>query len=307
MERGKRYGMSIASVLTVALLLFSNSVFAVSEEDIRASMQAMNEQLEDMGKAVRIAAVDYITATDEIGQTVYFDDRTKQDGAHFVPSDPRRGGWDDITWLSANVDGAAYGVSLLDTQNAIVNAMYTWDSVECSTIPLTKLPDYGINLGFVKYLAGYGGINGWYADITHAGWLPGSFFDHPWVGGPGASSNIVGVTFTFVWIDTTTGQPTDIDSNGREDVAFREIYYNNNFPWGIGTDWPVDVESIVLHETGHGLSQDHFGALFLTDANGKFHFAPRAVMNAGYTGVQQELTGTDIGGHCSIWGGRPNE
>jgi hypothetical protein len=42
-----------------------------------------------------------------------------------------------------------------------------------------------------------------------------------------------------------------------------------------------------------------------TDKNGKFHFAPRAVMNAGYTSVQQHLTGSDLAGHCSIWAAWP--
>ena len=64
---------------------------------------------------------------------------------------------------------------------------------------------------------------------------------------------------------------------------------------------------MALHETGHGLSQDHFGKLHLTTANGKFHFSPRAVMNAGYTGVQQVLTGSDNAGHCSIWSSWPNK
>jgi hypothetical protein len=56
---------------------------------------------------------------------------------------------------------------------------------------------------------------------------------------------------------------------------------------------------------GHGLSQDHFGKIFRTK-NGKLHFAPLAVMNAVYYDVQQELKGTDVGGHCSIWGSWPN-
>jgi hypothetical protein len=91
-------------------------------------------------------------------------------------------------------------------------------------------------------------------------------------------------------------------------VEPREIYYNNRFTWGINTyGTPIDVESIVLHETGHGLSQAHFGTLFITDSNGKYHFSPLAVMNAGYAGVPwHELMGTDIAGHSSIWASWPN-
>ena len=42
-------------------------------------------------------------------------------------------------------------------------------------------------------------------------------------------------------------------------------------------------------------------------SNGRLHFAPRAVMNAAYGGVLQELTGSDIGGHCSLWAAWPNK
>jgi len=212
-------------------------------------MAAMNEQLEAMGENVRIAVVEYYTAWEKVGQTVYFDDRALQMGSHWVPGDPRRGGFYDITWLSDQVDGKPDDVALEDTQAAIDRAMATWDGVTCSTIPLTQLPDYGMDWGYVQWLLGFGGIPGWYADITH--------------------------------------------------------YYNDEFPWGINTGWPIDVETVVLHETGHGLSQDHFGKLLRTDKNGKFHFAPRAVMNAGYTDVQQHLTGTDLAGHCSLWGAWP--
>ena len=108
---------------------------------------------------------------------------------------------------------------------------------------------------------------------------------------------IIAATYTIIF----TG-PTDIDNDGNPDAAFREIYYTFNFPWGINTNSPIDVETVALHETGHGLSQGHFGKAFVTNSNGKLHFAPLAVMNAGYTGVQQSLAGTDNGGHCSMWG-----
>lgn len=56
------------------------------------------------------------------------------------------------------------------------------------------------------------------------------------------------------------------------DYAFAIIVYNINFAWAI--DGNVDVETIVLHEAGHGLAQAHFGKGFLKP-NGKLHFAPR--------------------------------
>jgi hypothetical protein len=30
-------------------------------------------------------------------------------------------------------------------------------------------------------------------------------------------------------------------------------------------------------------------------------------MNAGYSGVNQQVTATDNGGHCSIWANWPNQ
>ncbi|MGH7542224.1 MAG: hypothetical protein ACRELC_14620, partial [Gemmatimonadota bacterium] len=69
---------------------------------------------------------------------------------------------------------------------------------------------------------------------------------------------------------------------------------------------PFDVETVAAHEVGHGLSQAHFGEAFFTLANGRLHFAPRALMNTAYSGIQQALSGTDRGGHCSLWGDWPN-
>jgi hypothetical protein len=301
MKQGKWYGLVSAFAVIIALMVPQASS-AQSVDHIKAMMTEMNAQLEAMGENIRIDAVEYYTAKDVAGQIVYFDNRTKQLGHHWVPGDTRRWGSYDIYWLSDQTEGQANGVTHAQTQAAVDRAMDTWDAVKCSYIPLIKWPDFGMDWGYVQWLVGMGGIPGWYADITQAGWLPGLFFDI--IGGPGGSDNIIGVTYTYIWV--SGGIPTDIDNNGKMDVAFREIYYNNKFPWGINTNDPVDVETVVLHETGHGLSQGHFGKLFRTTANGKLHFAPRAVMNAGYTGVQQKIKGTDNGGHCSIWASWPN-
>lgn len=306
MKKVKWYGV-VAAIAVIVLLMAqpadSKKKADPTVEHIRAVMTAMNAQLEAIGENVRLDAVEYYTARDKAGQIVYFEDRKKQLVHHFVPGDPRRGGYFDITWLSDQVDGTANGPTLPQTQAAIDSAMATWDGAKCSTIPLTKLSDLGMDWGYVQYLTGYGGFPGWSADITQAGWLPGAFFDV--IGGPGGSTSILGATFTYIWIDGA-GNPTDIDNNKKFDTALREIYYNNQFLWGINTNSPIDVETVVLHEAGHGLSQDHFGKLFQTDANGKLHFAPRAVMNPGYTGVQQAISATDNGGHCSIWASWPN-
>ncbi len=274
---------------------------AQTEDALRALMAGANAQLAASGADVRLEVIEYITASDPIGRTVFFSNvGNKQLDHHFVPGDPRRVLWsgplgsgDDITWASDTVQGNA-GPGLAATQTAISDAMATWEAQKCSNIPLTATGAAG-NFGVLSLILGFGGAFPPPADIVHAGFgggFPAVFLPPP----------IIAATFTFIFVAASV--PTDIDGNGKLDTAFREVYYTFNFPWGIGTD--VDVETVALHEAGHGLSQAHFGKLFETDANGKFHFAPRAVMNAGYTGVQQELAGSDNGGHCSIWAKWPN-
>jgi hypothetical protein len=260
-----------------------------AEAAIRTMVEDINARLEEEGSNFRIERAFYYTASHEIGQTIFFDDRTKQLPFHFVPGDPRRrvGANTDIAYMVDQVEASNPPIAV--TTTAIDRAMATWDGVNCSIIPITKLsnPSFNIGLwagGYPAYLFG--------ADITHAGWI---YFPPP----------VLGVSVPYVWIDGN-GNYTDINNDGKIDVAFWEIYYSNAYTWSDDGVSDIDVEAVALHEAGHGLDQDHFGKLFRTDANGKFHFAPRAVMNAGYTGPQRTLADTDIGGHCSIWGSWPN-
>ena len=268
-----------------------------TSDQIMNLMGALNAQLVASNSTFQIDRADYITPDDsnEAGQTVFFNDRSKQLGEHFVPGDPRRGSRTNITYLVDQVDNTTdNNLTAAQSTAAIDRAMTTWNNATCSTIPITKLPDLpGVDLGLVETLLGQGGGPFFLADITHAGWLK-----------PGVlPPNVIGITFTFIFIDPATGAPSDIDNNNKLDVAFREIYYNDVFTWNINAN--IDIETVALHESGHGLSQGHFGKAFLS-GNNKLHFAPRAVMNAAYSGVQQSLTGTDNGGHCSIWGSWPN-
>lgn len=249
---------------------------------------------------LQLAVVEWITDKDEVGQTVFFSDRgNKQLGAHWVPNDPRNGNGAELPW-GLDIEFTA-DTAPINQINAIAAAMQTWEDQTCSDIPLTTNFLIPFDYGFVQNIFGFGGTPGFLPFLTHAGWLPAAFFDAL---APNGSNFILAVTFTLVWVDGNG--PTDIDNNGRSDVALREIYYNDNFTWGDGTGGTVDTETIALHEAGHGLSQAHFGKLSRTDKNGKFHFAPRAVMNAGYTGPQRDLAGTDRGGHCGNWGSWPN-
>jgi hypothetical protein len=264
-------------------------------QEIWNLMSRINANLAE--KFYRVDRAEYITLVEAgaIGQTVFFNDRgNKQLDSHYVPGDLRRGGRTNITYIVDQTEGAVDNLAIAQTNAAIDRAMTTWNNVNCSTIPITKLPNVpGVDLGVVEFLSGLGGSPSNAADITHAGWLPAGLLP----------PNVIAVTFTFMFVDAA-GNPTDIDNNNKIDTAFSEILYNDAFTWQINGD--VDVETIALHESGHALSQGHFGKAFITNSNGKVHFAPRAVMNAAYSGIQQEIKGTDNGGHCSNWGKWPN-
>ena len=196
-------------------------------------------------------------------------------------------------------------VPVLDSEAAIDRAMATWDA-QHSDLGMTRVSSDGRPTGFMAAFYSprtpldFGGSVDYVSDVTHCGWLPRGFFD---LLTPGGGNLILGATFTIIFIDEI-GDPIDLDGNGKCDVAWREIYYNDEFEWNIDGDF--DIETVALHEAGHGLSQGHFGDIFRTRSTEKLHFAPRTVMNAAYSGVQQELTGTDRAGHSSNWASWPN-
>jgi hypothetical protein len=270
----------------------------VSAGGTPAAMRAIGERaniaLATRGFDVRVGAMEWISPVaggEEGGQIVFFNDRgNKKLSFHFVPGDPRRGGRTNITYLVDKSGDSNDPTAVGQTEAAIDRAMATWDGEQCSTLNMTKNVDTGADPDLADELLGFpDGLGGVFAaDIVHGGWVPAGIFP----------PNVIAVTFTFAF------PGSDIDNNKRGDVAWREIYYNDAFTWRINGD--IDVETVALHEAGHGLSQEHFGKLFVTTSNNKFHFAPRAVMNAGYTGVQQALAGTDNGGHCANWGSWPH-
>lgn len=286
----------LAVPATGLLVMATPKPQASTKEQILALMTEVNAQLEASGQDMRVDYVEYITPDDsgEVAQTVFFNDRgNKQLSSHFVPGDPRRGGRTNITYMVDQTEGAIDGLTVAATTAAIDRAMSTWNSQSCSVIPIIKLAAPAVDLGVVEFLNGLGGQPNFLADITHAGWLPSGILPN----------NVIAATFTFIWV--SGGAPTDINNDGKTDTAFREILYNNRFLWRINAN--TDVETIALHEAGHGLSQAHFGIAFVTNSNGKLHFSPLAVMNAAYSGLQQGPAGTDNAGHCSIWASWPSK
>jgi hypothetical protein len=226
----------------------------------------------------------------EVGNTVYFRNKGNgQNGAGFVPDNTFldfTDGSNDITYYIDH-KRPTEDIDVQVSSKAIGRAMNTWDKVTSSKFGITER-EYSetINTGVVAGFFGYGppvhSLYGYVADVVHAGWLPPAFFD---LLAPGGSDFILGVTFTFVIaIDE---EIVDQDHNGMADVHFREIYYNDKFLWN--KYGGIDVETVALHEAGHGLSQEHFGKVFGTHDKSKIYFAPRNVMNATYSGIQTDI------------------
>jgi hypothetical protein len=274
-------------------------------EAIAVMLEDINAQLSADGADYRAAKAEVLTSSDgdEAGFTVIAKDvGNKQLGEDFVPFDPRRpwsgpveGNNDDITYAVDQTGDAvppAGGLSGGQTDAAIERAMATWDGINCSNLDLERNPDFGIDIGVVASLNSLGGSPFVFADVQHAGWGDIDFVDP-----------VIGATFTFVFIDGQ-GNLTDINNDGKLDAAFSEIYYDPSWIWSDDGVSNIDVETVALHEAGHGLSQEHFGTV--KDKNGSLKASPRAVMNAIYDGVLRDLLGTDDGGHCSIWANWPN-
>jgi hypothetical protein len=173
----------------------------------------------------------------------------------------------------------------------------TWESLACFNTDLVKKPFDGTFPSFI-----FPGGDPLGADINTIGFLPPAVFDL--VLGPGASTQVLGVTFPFIWVDGN-GDPTDIDGDGNADTAFAEIWYNNGFTWTLTGLGGVDVQTVALHENGHGLGLGHFGRVHATfpppQEFGVLHVSPRAVMNAFILSTLRELLGSDKAGVCGIY------
>jgi hypothetical protein len=300
--------VGLALGLAVALLsLPSLDAQNTADQELASMMDATNVQLASESADFRVAKAEYFTlATEAAANTVLAKDvGNKQLADDFVPNDPRRAGWsgqsdptfDDITYaIDGTIDAVPLfgGLTAARTDAAIVRAMNTWNGVNCSTLPIVRNPIPAVDVGLVAFLNGLGGSPFIFADVQHAGWRDINF-----------QGGILAVTFTLVFVGAG-GVLTDIDGNGKPDVAVREIYYDPSFSWADDGVTNVDVETVALHEAGHGLSQAHFGKLFIKN-DGSVKASPRAVMNAGYLGPQRTLRGTDNGGHCSNWANWPNQ
>jgi hypothetical protein len=278
-----------------------------SVDQLVSIMEAVNAGLLSNGADYRVVKAEYTTAPfgGEAGNTVLAKNTgNKRLNSDFVAFDTDREGWsgpttgpqDDITYAVDMTGDAVPPLGVLgagQTDAAIDRAMASWEAVNCSNLPIVQNPDFGLDIGVVAFLNGLGGSPFVFADVQHAGFRDINF-----------AGNILGVTFTFIFIDDA-GNPLDEDGDGLPDTAFTEIYYDPSWSWADDGVTDIDLESVAVHEAGHGLSQAHFGKVFLKN-DGSLKRSPLAVMNAIYSMPLRDLQGTDNGGHCSNWANWPN-
>jgi len=228
--------------------------------------------------------------------------------SQFVENDARRASPSNtIRYLVDQSDGVALSRDATGTGVTLTNAttepqldasMAAWSTVGCNGPRIEKVVDPGADPDLMDgLLLGEASLVGTpFADVTHAGWLPPAFFDAL---RPFGSFGIVAMDITFVFIDGA-GNPTDVDGDGRSDVAFKEIYYNQRPLWGADSNPSTfDIQTVALHEAGHAFGLGHFGKDF--NHPGNVQFAPKAIMNAVYLGEDRRIYGTDRGSFCQIW------
>lgn len=282
---------------------------------VATSIAGINETLAERGAGVRLAKMEWMeigaAGLDDVpraaeNQQVFADDRNLRLDTRWVPDDPRRDGRNALAYAVDGTFGTATGAAgTADGEPEIDASFDTWNAVKCSDLTVEKQPDPGVIPSTI--LAG-GSTEG--LDIGEVGFLPGSIFDL--VLGPGASDQVLGVTFTFVFTGPD-GEPTDIDGDGNNDTAFKEVWYNDAFAWSAdGAPGTQDIQTVALHENGHVLELGHFGKIHATfnqgkgnDKPGTLHVSPRAVMNAINLGTQRELLATDNGAFCGQFASWP--
>jgi len=291
----------IALTVAAAVAMGGGASTATGDAGLAALQQA-NARLAAMGVSIRAEAIEFFTIG--AGRP---SNRIHQQPFRWVSNDARRlADGTNITYLVDQSDGAtASGLTNAQTEGAIDGALTTWETKESCLrkVDIVKRADSGADPDIFDAFFGFGGFGDpFLADITNAGWLPRAFFEA--VGGPGGGRGILAFSVTFIFVDPSTGAPTDVNGDNRLDTALNEVYYNNTFgdpgsdragnPWAIGQTLPaIDVETVALHENGHSLGLGHFGP------------PPSAVMNPVYVGINQDPDAADHAGMCAVWASWP--
>ncbi len=275
----------------------------LDEGYIQARLDEINARLASAGAGYAVARAELSLspgANPASPIVVFASDHNLRLSSQWVAGDPRRGATGPgLTW--GNFEPFMTANGSVPAEASIDAAFGTWDAVRCSKLDLTK-----VNLALASFpslVLGGTLSDALQADITTMGFLPGGIFDL--ILGPGASTSVLGVTFTLVWVDGN-GNPTDIDGNHCSDTALKEIWYNDAFAWSTSGGPGTDVETVALHEEGHGLELGHFGRIAVNAKTGKLIVSPRAVMNAFILGTQRSPLGSDNGAYCGNWAAWPH-
>lgn len=303
------------SILLVVFMIVSCGKQEPTAPELTSSQTAvtLSKSTDYSNHTAVLTVAEYITDGGDglAGGTTWFrqDLNNGQLGHDFVYNDPRNAQFDGdepgVTigvgpHLSADAGLADGGAFWMD------EASNVWDRERCSDMGLVEKAIDPTFPGIVNIFFQGGGIPPiWTADLTQIGFLGAA--DFPYFA---ANPNVLGVAFTLTWVDGN-GAPTDIDNNGKTDVAFREIYYNDEFEWvqdgvlGERGDGVFDFPAVAIHEVGHGFSASHFGSIGI-DGDGNLVAKPKAIMNAIYGGIQHDLLPRDKASHCANWAQWPN-
>jgi hypothetical protein len=305
----------LSFILCAVLLFFSCESYNPAVENISmdSNVKTLAKSADFSDHVAVLGYAEYLTdpLSGEEGRVEWFqkDLGNGQLTHDFVYGDPRR------AFYNGGNAGITFGVktgfqspdaNLTNQIGWLYQSVAIWDESTCADLTLSENPVTPNSPGVVAnfFNTGVIDVNLLEADLTQVGFLgAGNLFP------PGTST--LGVTYTLFWVDGS-GNLTDIDGNEKIDIAFREIYYNDQYNWadngleGIQPDGTrlFDLPTVAIHEAGHGFSVAHFGNIGVK--NGFLFAKPRTVMNAIYGGTLRSLTGRDDGALCSNWAQWPN-